>query len=72
MQRLGIARARPDGGSVVNDDIEPTGLESLVDGSIEVGRRRAPGLDQCGVEIVVEQVQPQDIRWSQDGTEVDA
>src|SRR5258708_4582506 len=26
MQRLGVARARPCGGSVVNDDVVPTGL----------------------------------------------
>jgi len=63
MQRLGVARARPDGGGVVYDDVEPTGLQPLVDSSIEVSRRRASGLDQRGVEIVVEQVQPQDIRW---------
>ena len=41
MQRLGVARARPDGGGVVDDDVGPTGLQPLVDGSIEVGRRRA-------------------------------
>ena len=58
MQRLGVARARPDRGRVVYDDVGPTGLKPLVDGSIEVGRRRAFGLDQRGVEIVVEQVQP--------------
>jgi hypothetical protein len=63
MQRLGVARARSCGGRVINDDVEPARLESIVDGSIEIGRRRAPGLDQCGVEIVVKQVQPQDIRW---------
>jgi hypothetical protein len=34
MQRLGVARARPDRG----DDVEPTGLQLLVDGSIEAGR----------------------------------
>ena len=62
MQRLGVARARPDGGGVVYDDVGPTGLQPLVDGSIEVGRRRAPGLHQRSVEIVVEQVQPQDVR----------
>src|SRR6202043_771112 len=45
MQRLGVARARPDGGGVVDDDVGPTGLQPLVDSSIEVGRRRAPGLD---------------------------
>ncbi len=66
MQRLGVARARPDGGGVVYDDVGPTGLQLLVDSSIEVGRRRAPGLDQRGVEIVVKQVQPQDIRWLSD------
>ena len=60
MQRLGVARARPDGGGVVYDDVRPTGLQLLVDGSIEAGRRCAPGLDQRGVEIVVEQVQPQE------------
>jgi len=48
---------------VVYDDVGPTGLQPLVDSSIEVGRRRTAGLDQRGVEIVVEQVQPQDIRW---------
>src|SRR5277367_3420788 len=57
MQRLGVARARPDGGGVVYDDVGPTGLQPLVDSSIEVSRRRAPGLDQSGVKIVVEQVQ---------------
>ena len=61
MQRLGVARARPDGGGMVYDDVGPTGLQLLVDSSIEVGRRRAPCLDQRGVKIVVEQVQPQDI-----------
>src|SRR4249919_223514 len=66
MQRLGVARARPDGRGVVYDDVEPTGFQPLVDSSIEVSRRRAPGLDQRGVEIVVEQVQPQDIRWLRD------
>jgi len=63
MQRLSVAGARPSGGGVVDDDIGPAGLEPFVDGSIEVGRRRAPGLDKLGVEIVVEQVQPQDVRW---------
>src|SRR6204780_5314517 len=58
MQRLGVARARPDGGGVVYDDVGPTGLQPLVDSSIEVSRRRAARLDQRGVEIVVEQVQP--------------
>jgi hypothetical protein len=33
---------------------------------IEVGHRRAPGLDQRGVQVVVEQVQPQDIGWLRD------
>lgn len=37
--------------------------QPLVDGSIEAGRSRAPGLDQRGMEIGVEQVQPQHIRW---------
>ena len=36
MQRLGVARARPDGGGVVYDDVGPTGLQPLVDSSIEV------------------------------------
>ena len=63
MQRLGVARARPCGGGVVDDDVGPTGLQPLVDGSIEAGRRRTLLLDQRRVEIVVEQVQPQDIRW---------
>src|SRR5438552_14921811 len=27
MQRLGVARARPDGGGVVYDDVGPTGLQ---------------------------------------------
>src|SRR3984893_6045359 len=62
MQRLGVARARPDGGGVIYDDVGPTGLQPLVDGSIEVSRRRAFSLDESGVEIMVEQVQPQDIR----------
>jgi len=39
--RLGVARARPDGGGVVYDDVGPTGLQPLVDSSIEVGRRCA-------------------------------
>jgi hypothetical protein len=56
----------PDSGGVVYDDVGPTGLEPLVDSSIEVGRRRAPGLDQCGMEIVIEQVQPKDICWLRD------
>jgi hypothetical protein len=51
---------------VVYDNVGPTGLQALVDSSIEVGRRRAFRLDQRGVEIVVEQVQPQDIRWLRD------
>jgi hypothetical protein len=58
MHRLGVARARPDGGGVVDDDVEPTGLQPLLDGSIEVGRRRALGPNQLGMEIVVKQVQP--------------
>ena len=58
MQRLGVARARPDGGGVVDDDVGPTGLQPLVDSAIELGGSRAPGLDQRCVEIVVEQVQP--------------
>jgi hypothetical protein len=62
MQRRGGARARPDGGGVVDDDVAPTGFQPLVDGSIEGGRRRALFLHQRGVEIVVKQVQPQDIR----------
>ena len=35
MQRLGVARARPGGGGVVYDDVGPTGLQPLVDSSIE-------------------------------------
>ena len=58
MQRLGVPRSRPDGGGVVYDDVGPAGLQPLVNSSIEVGRRRAPSLDQRGVEIVVEQMQP--------------
>ena len=42
MQRLGVARARPDGRGVVYDDVGSTGLQPLVDGSIEVGGCRAP------------------------------
>ena len=42
MQRLGVARARPYGGRVVYDDVGPTGLQPLVDSSIEVGRLVAP------------------------------
>ena len=61
MQRLRVARARPSCGSVVDDDVDPRGFSRL-DGSIELGRRRAPGLNQRGVEIVVEQVQPQNVR----------
>src|ERR1700761_5111781 len=51
---------------MVDDDIRTTGLQSLVDGWIEVRRRRAPGLDQVGVQVVVEQVQPQHIRRLRD------
>ena len=58
MQRLGVARARPDSGRMVYDYIRPAALQPLVDSAIEVVRRRAFGLDQRGVEIVVEQVQP--------------
>ena len=32
MQRLGVARARPCGSGVVDDDVGPTGLQPLVDG----------------------------------------
>ncbi len=66
MQRPGLASARPDGGRMVDDDIRATRLQPLVDGSIEVGRRRAPGLDQVGVQVVVEQMQPQHIRRLRD------
>src|ERR1700722_3055931 len=52
MQRLGVARPRPDGGGVVYDDVGPTRLQPLVDSSIEVGRSRAPGLGPRGGEIV--------------------
>jgi hypothetical protein len=62
MRRLGAARVRPDGGCVVYDDVRPSGLQPLLDGSIEGGRRSALGPDQRGVEIVVEQVQPHDVR----------
>ena len=54
MQRLGVTRARPSSGGVIDDDVAPTGLQPRMDGSIEVGRRRALGLDQRGMEIVVE------------------
>src|SRR3546814_2123018 len=54
VQRLGVARARPCCGGVVDDDVGPAGLEQLVHGAIEVGSRRASGPDQRGVEIVVE------------------
>jgi hypothetical protein len=40
VQRLGVARARPDGGGVIYDDVGPTGLQPLVDSSIELGRSR--------------------------------
>src|ERR1700727_2536642 len=66
MQRLRVARTRSCGRGVVDNDVEPTGLDPFVDGSIEVGRRRALTLHQRGVEIVVEKVQPQDIRWLHD------
>ncbi len=66
MQRLGVARARPCSGGMVDDDVAPTGLQPLIDCSIEVGRRRALLLDQRSVEIVIEQVQPQHIRWLRD------
>src|SRR5450432_393115 len=49
MQRLGVARSHACGGGVVYDDVGPTGLQPLVDSSVEVGRRRAPGLDKRGV-----------------------
>ena len=55
MQRLGVADARPASRGVIYNDVEPTGLQTLVDGSIEVGRCRALGLDQRSVEIVVEE-----------------
>src|SRR5437868_7842303 len=61
MQRLDVARACPSGGGVVYDDVGPTRLQPFEDSSIEVVRCRAPDLDQRGVEIVVEQVQPKDI-----------
>ena len=54
--------ACPNGGGVVDDDIAPAGLQPFVDGSIEGVRRRPLVLDQRGVEIVIEQVHPQDIR----------
>src|ERR1700733_10574499 len=54
MQRLGTARARSDGGGVVDNDVAPTGLQPLVDLSIELGRRRALRLHQLGVQIVVD------------------
>jgi hypothetical protein len=66
MQRLGVARAHPGGGGVVYDNVRPTGLQQSTDSPIEMGRRRALGLDQRGVEIMVKQVQPQDIRWWHD------
>ena len=53
----------PDGGGVIYDDVGPTGLQPPIDSSIEVSRRRTPDLDERGMEIVLEQVQPQDIRW---------
>src|SRR5690348_14948953 len=37
MQRLGMTCARASGCRVVNDDVEPTRLEPLIDGSIEGG-----------------------------------
>jgi hypothetical protein len=64
MQRLGMTCARPSGCNVVNDDVKPTRLESLIDGSIEAGCSCASGLDKGGMEIVIEQVQPHDIQWS--------
>ena len=36
MQRLGVVRARSGGSGVIYDDVEPTGLQLLIDGSIEV------------------------------------
>ena len=66
MQRLGVARARPGGGGVIDDNVRPAGFQPLVDGPIEGVRRRALVLDQRGVEIVVEQVEPQDIRGLRD------
>ena len=56
MQRLGMTCARPSGCNVINDDVKPTRLEPLIDGSIETGRGCPPGLKKGGMEIVVEQV----------------
>ena len=47
---------------MVDDYEEATGLEPVVDGAIEPNRSRAPSLVQCGVEIVIEQVLPHDVR----------
>lgn len=66
MQRLGNTGARCASGGVVDNDVVPTRLDPIVHGAIEVGRRRVLGLHQRGVEIVVEQVQPQDIRGLRD------
>ena len=48
---------------MIYDDIKRTGLELVVDGVVKGGRIRAQGLDQCGMEIVTEQVQPLDVNW---------
>src|SRR4051812_40514637 len=56
MQRLGATCARSTGGNVVNDDVEPTRLEPLIDGSIERSRSCASRLDEGRMEVVVEQV----------------
>ena len=64
MQRLGMTCARPSRCNVVDDDVKPTRLEPLIDGLIETGRGCPPGLEKGCVEIVVEKVQPYDIRRS--------
>ena len=50
MQRLGVARARPNGGGVINYDIGPARLQPLIDRSIEARppSRPWPGSARCG------------------------
>jgi hypothetical protein len=62
MQRPRVTCARPSGCNVVNDDVKPTGLESFIDSSIETRRGCPSALEKGGMEIVIEQMQPHDIR----------
>ena len=48
MQRLGVARARPGDGGVIDNDVKPTRLESIIDGTIEAGRSASARSGQDG------------------------